>query len=291
MATNKNKTILVTGPTGHQGGAVMRHLRDKRYPVHALVRDTADAGVRKLIGHGVELVQGNLDDQGSLIHAMQDEDGVYSMQTSKDTEAEIRRGKSMADAARKSGISHFVYSSVASADQHTGVPHFDSKFQIEEHVRGTGLPYTIVRPVFFMENWLGMKDQILEGKLELPLKPETRLQMLAVDDIGAVVAMAFEHPKRWLGRAFEMAGDELSMAQLAQSFSRMVGHEVKYVQIPWEVFEHRMDPAHVTMYRWLEKVGYKVDISGVRQEYPGLHNFERWLQSTWRAAVQVEAVH
>jgi uncharacterized protein YbjT (DUF2867 family) len=291
MATNKNKTILVTGPTGHQGGAVMRHLRDKKYPVHALVRDTADAGVRKLIGHGVELVQGNLDDQGSLIHAMQDVDGVYSMQTSKDTKAEMRQGKSMADAARKSGISHFVYSSVASADQHTGVPHFDSKFQIEEHVRGTGLPYTIVRPVFFMENWLGMKDQILEGKLELPLKAETRLQMLAVDDIGAVIAMAFEHPKRWLGRAFEMAGDELSMAQLAQSFSRMIGREVKYVQIPWEVLEHRMDPAHVTMYHWLEKVGYQVDIPGVRQEYPGLHNFERWLQSTWRAAVQVEAVH
>src|ERR1700722_606675 len=195
MATHKNKTILVTGPTGHQGGAVLRHLRDKKYPVHALVRDTADAGVRKLIGHGVELVQGNLDDQGSLIHAMQDVEGVYSMQTSKDTDAEMRRGKSRADAARKSGISHFVYSSVASADQHTGVPHFDSKFQIEEHIRGTGLPYTIVRPVFFMENWLGMKDQILEGKLELPLKPETRLQMLAVDDIGAVVAMAFEHPK------------------------------------------------------------------------------------------------
>jgi len=288
MATNTHKTILVTGPTGHQGGAVLRHLREKKFPVRALVRDSSGTNVRKLTGHGVEMVQGDLNDQTSLIHAMQDVEGVYSMQTSKDSEAEVRQGKSIAEAARKSGIRQFVYSSVASADQHTGIAHFDTKFQIEEHIRGTGLPYTILRPVYFMENWLGMKDQILEGKLELPLKPETRLQMVAVDDIGAVAAMAFEHPKHWQGLAFEIAGDELSMTQLAQSFGRMIGREVQYVQIPWEEFEHRIDPAHVTMFRWFDETGYHVDIPAVRRAYPGLHSFERWLQSTWRAAVQVE---
>jgi uncharacterized protein YbjT (DUF2867 family) len=291
MATTTNKTILVNGPTGHQGGAVLRHLREKKFLVRALVRDMGATAIRALAGHGVELAQGDLEDRGSLTRAMEDLYGVYSMQTSKDTEAEIRQGVNVAESARKMDVSHLVYSSVASADQHTGIPHFDSKFRIEEYIRGTGVPYAIVRPVFFMENWLGMKDQILDGKLELPLKAGTRLQMVTVDDIGAVAAMAFEHPKRWQGRAFEVAGDELSMTQLAQAFSRMIGREVKYVQVPWEEFEHRIDPAHVSMFRWLDNVGYSVDIPAVRQEHHGLKSFEQWLQSSWRAAVQVEAVH
>ena len=113
--------------------------------------------------------------------------------------------------------------------------------------------------------------------------------MLAVDDIGAVVAMAFEHPKHWLGRAFEMAGDELYlMAQLAQSFSRMVGREVKYVQIPWEDFEHRMDPAHITVYHSSEKVGYRVDIPALSRIWAS--RFGLSIHSAGEA-MQVEAVH
>ena len=94
-------------------------------------------------------------------------------------------------------------SSVGSADQHTGVPRFESTFQIEEHIRKLGLPYTIIRPVFFMENWLGMRARMESGMLALR-KPDTRLQMSAVDDIGAFVAMASEFPERWQGRALDM---------------------------------------------------------------------------------------
>src|SRR5438309_483661 len=82
-----------------------------------------------------------------------------------------------------------------------GIPHFDSKFRIEEHLRGTGLRFTIVRPVFFMENWLDMRQAIDDGALALPLDPATRLQMIALDDIGGIVAMAIEHPGKWQDRA------------------------------------------------------------------------------------------
>ena len=176
------------------------------------------------------------------------------------------------------------------ADQHTGVPHFESKFKIEEHIRATGIPYTILRPLFFMENWFNWKDEILNGRLEWPLRPETRLQMLAVDDIGAFVALAFEHPGKWIGRTFEMAGDEVSMTQLAQAFGRILGHEVKYVQIAWDEFARRIDPAHFKMFQWFDQEVYHVDIATVRQELPQLHSFERWLQSTWRAQVLAEPV-
>jgi uncharacterized protein YbjT (DUF2867 family) len=216
---------------------------------------------------------------------MEDVYGVYSVQTSSDTEAEVRQGINVVNAAMAEAIDHLVYSSVTGADQSTGVPHFESKGRIEQNIRTSGLRYTILRPVFFMENWFNWKDQILDGRLELPLRPETRLQMEAVDDIGAFVALACQHPGKSIGRTFEIAGDELSMTEIAQRFSHMLGHEVKYVQLPWEDFEKRIDPAHFKMFQWFDREAYKVDISAVRQDLPQLHSFERWLQTTWRAQV------
>jgi uncharacterized protein YbjT (DUF2867 family) len=175
---------------------------------------------------------------------------------------------------------------VASADQRTGIPHFDCKFQIEERLRGTGMHFTIVRPVFFMDNWLGMQRQIEEGTLALPLSPATRLQMIAVDDVGGIVATAFEHPGKWQGRVFEAAGDELSMSEVSQALSRASGREVRYQQVPWDEFESQASREVAIMYRWFEDVGYRVDISAVRQEYPKLMSFDRWLNSRWHTAVR-----
>lgn len=114
--------------------------------------------------------------------------------------------------------------------------------------------------------------------------------MLAVDDIGAFVALAFEHPGKWMDRVFEMAGDELPMTQIAEAFSRMLGHEVKYVQVPWDEFAKHIDPAHLKMFQWFDRESYRVDIAGVRAELPQIHTFERWLQSTWRAKAPAETV-
>lgn len=289
MASNSSKTILVSGATGHQGGAVFGHLH-RKFALRVLAQDVENREVRALAGPGVELVQGDMQDSASLKRAMDGAYGVYSMQTSNDPEAEVRQGINMVDAAVSQSVGHFVYSSVVGADQHTGVPHFESKGKIEQHIRATGIRHTILRPLFFMENWFNWKDQILNGRLEWPLKLETRLQMLAVDDIGAFVALAFEHSGKWIGRTFEMAGDELSMTQIAQAFGRMLGHEVKYVQLAWDEFEKRIDPAHFKMFQWFQREAYRVDIAAVRMELPQVHTFERWLQSTWRAQVPAEPV-
>jgi len=285
MANNENKLILVTGATGHQGGAALRHLQQRKFPVRAVTRDPNQPKARSLVGHGTEVVSANLEEPESLTRVLDGVHGVYSVQSRGDgIESEIREGINLADAAKRSRISHFVYSSVGSADQNTGIPHFDSKFKIEEHIRGTGLPFSIIRPVFFMENWLGMKSNIERGVLASPLRPETRLQMIAVDDIGAFVTLAFEHSGKWQGRALDIAGDELSMADLAAAFSRISGREVRYQEVPWEQFEKQAGPEITTMYRWFQDVGYHVDISAIRQEYERLTSFERWLQTNWRAA-------
>ena len=283
----KDKTILVTGATGHQGNSSMRHLRERGFPVRVLTRDPDAPHARSLTGHGVEVERGDLNDPASLTRALDEVYGVHSVQDSKaGPDAEIRMGKNLADAARQATISHFVYSSVASADQRTGIPHFDSKFRVEEHLRAGGMPYTIVRPVFFMENWLAMRQDIESGTLHMPLDPSTRLQMVAVDDIGGVVAMAFEKPGKWQGQVFELAGDELSMTELAEAFSVTVGHEVRYVQIPWDQFEQKAGKEYTIMYRWFQSIGYHVGIASVRQQYPSLSTFPRWLNAHWNTAVQ-----
>ncbi|MEJ7608553.1 MAG: NmrA/HSCARG family protein [Bryobacteraceae bacterium] len=149
--------ILVTGATGTQGGAVVRHLREKGFAVRALTRHPEKPEARALINQtGVEVARGDYDDKPSLLRALEEVYGVFAVQTPSESgvEAEVRQGVALIDAAHSSEISHFIYSSVGSADQNTGIPHFDSKWKIEEHLRGTGMPYTIVRPVYFMENWL-----------------------------------------------------------------------------------------------------------------------------------------
>ena len=286
MAKKSQRLILITGATGKKGGAVLHHLQGRGFSIRILTRHPDKPEARALIGRGVDVVQGDLNDPASLTRALEDVYGVYSVQESRGgAETEIRQGINLADAANRSGINHLVYSSVGSADQNTGIPHFDSKFRIEEHLRSTGIRYTIFRPVFFMENWLGSKEQIEEGILPQPLNPETRLQMIAVDDIGAFVAAAFEHPGHWEGRAIDIAGDELSMAEIAEAFSRSVGREVHYRQVPWDAFEQRAGHEITVMYRWFQNVGYHVDIAGLRQELPSLTSFERWLNNTWQPAV------
>jgi uncharacterized protein YbjT (DUF2867 family) len=285
---NKNKVILVTGATGHQGGSVVRHLREKGFTVRALTRDPDQPKARAITGQGIEVVRGDMDDRAVLTRALDEANGVFSVQNPYEAgvEAEIRQGLSVADAAKRSRISHFIYSSVASADRNTGIPHFDSKFRIEEHIRATGMNFTIVRPVFFMENWLDMREMIENGSLNLPLNPATRLQMIAVDDIGGVVAAAFERPGKWQGRAFELAGDEMSMTELTQAFTLVTGREVRYAQTPWDEFEQRAGKETTTMVRWFQDTGYHVDIGAVRQEYPGLTTFAKWLNSAWHTAAR-----
>ncbi len=291
MATDKrfkDKVVLVTGATGQQGAASMRHLRERGFPVRALVRNPDDPKARSIFNQGTELARGDFEDTASLNSALDGAYAAYSVQNWRDSDidGEVRQGANMADAARRAGISLLVYSSVAAAEQSTGIPHFDSKFRVEEHIRQTGIHYTIVRPVFFMENWLAMRAGIEGGALAMPLGPETRLQMVAVDDIGGMVASAIERPGKWQDRAVELAGEELSMTELAQIFSRVTGREVRYTQTPWDEFEAKAGHEAAVMFRWFDQVGYHVDISAVRQEYPKLTSFDHWLNVNWHSATR-----
>jgi len=285
MNSNQEKTILVTGATGHQGGAVLHHLKERGFTVRAFTRDPDTPQAKSLQQPAVEVFRGNLDDVRSVARAVDGVNGVYSVQDSRaGFETEVRQGTTLADAANRSRIEHFVYSSVVSADRNTGIPHFESKARIEEHLRNTGLRYTILRPVFFMENLLGMRGSIEQGTLSMPLRPETRLQIVAVDDIGAFAAMAFEHPGHWGHRIMDIAGDELSMREIAEALSARIGRTVSYAQTPWDEFESATGKDMVTMFRWFEREGYHVDLASVRAERPQTLRFTEWLNKFWSFA-------
>ena len=173
---NSQRKILVTGATGQQGGSLARLLLQKKHKVYALTRNAQSSAAQDLRNRGANIVKGDLDDSDSLKRAVKDAESVFLMGTPFEdgTEGETRRGKFMADIAKENKVEHLVYSSVANADKNTGIPHFESKYKVEQHIKNLGIPHTIIGPTFFMENLLG--PGLEQSQLALPLSSSTILQ-------------------------------------------------------------------------------------------------------------------
>src|SRR5215217_316463 len=290
MADNQNaeRLIVVTGATGKQRGAVARSLLDRGFRIRAFTRNPQKPEAQALADRGAEVGQGDMEeDRSAMERALEGAYGVFSVQNYLETgyDGEVQQGKTVADAAKAAGVEHFVYSSVGSAHRQTGIPHFESKWEIEEHVRQIGLPYTILRPTAFMQNWEWTREMILGGALAQPYDPDKPFQQVAVEDIGAFAAIAFENPDRWIGREVDLAGDEQSMTEIAETFGRVIGREVSYYQVPWDQFEEQMGTEATVNMRWINDVGYEAGIAALRQEYLELTTFERYLRSHgWEGA-------
>jgi uncharacterized protein YbjT (DUF2867 family) len=263
--------VLVTGATGHQGGAVARQLLSRGHKVRALTRKPQGEAAKAVAGLGADVVAGELDDAGSLEKALRGVWGVFSVQNTWEAgvEGEERQGKRLAELARKAGASHFVYTSVASAHRRTGIPHFENKARIEETVRGLGFPsYTILRPVFFMENWISpwFKPSLMEGKLAVGIRPDTPLQMIAVDDIGAYGLKAFEQHAELNRREIDIAGDEHTMPEAARILGNAMGRHLEFVQVPIEEVR-KSGGDYAIMLEWFDRVGYDVHIRSRSREF------------------------
>jgi len=287
MNTN-GKVILVTGATGHQGGASARHLLANGWRVRALVRDPDVPAARALADSGIEVVQGDMTDRASLDRAMRGVYGVHSVQAylPKDAAGEIRQGCNVADAAKAAGVQHLVYSSAAGPEDPSelDIPEIRSKRAIENHIRASGLPFTFLRPVYLMDTLNYLRSYILQGAWTISLPPDREMQMLASDDIGAFVALAFEQPERWLKQSIELAGDELSQLQIADVLSRVVGRSIRFVEMPIEQARaYDADLAKVT--EWLNTDGFHADIAALRAIYPDLMTLKTWLRKNgWEQA-------
>jgi uncharacterized protein YbjT (DUF2867 family) len=292
MKGKGEKTILVTGATGKQGGAVAKHLTSEGWRVRILTRDPKKAAAKRCREMGMEVTQGDLNDKNSVLKAADGVYGIYSVQSlEQGLEAEVRQGKTLADVAKNRGVRHFVYSSVGAANRNTKIPHFESKWQVEQHIGSLKIPATIFRPVWFMENFLMLqfRDSILKGTLSMPLKPDRTLEMIAVDNIGGFVAKAFENPDELIGQAIDIAGDELTMPQVAEKLGKVIGHDVNFVEMPMEEMRKASEEWAI-MFQWFNDVGYKSDISKLRQMLPDLMDFDTWLQKVGREHLAGEKV-
>jgi uncharacterized protein YbjT (DUF2867 family) len=283
-------SVLVSGATGQQGGAVARMLLKKGHSVRAFVRRPASLEARELERLGAELAEGNFEEPSTIEDAAKGMDAVFVVATPFEagTEVETRHGIAAADAARAAGVSHLVYSSVAGANQDTGIPHFDSKRKVEEYIEGLGVPYTIVAPVYFMDNLLApwTLPQLKEGRFSMALPSSRPLQQIALSDIAAFTGVVLESREEFANQRVDVASDELSGREVAEILTRVTGHEVHYVELPLEQVRQAMGEDGARMFEWFDQVGYSADIEGLRREHPevGWHTFEDWTkEQDWSA--------
>ena len=264
-----NENILVTGATGKQGGAVAQELLARGYRVRALTRHPEGEAAQALAELGTQVVRGDLDDPASLTEAVKGMWGVFSVQNTWEAgvEKEEEQGKRFARISREGGVQHFVYSSVGSAHRNTGIPHFENKWRVEETVRSLAFPsYTILRPVFFMENFLTpwFKPGLDEGKLTVGIKPTTVLQMIAVRDIGKYGAWAFENHQALNGRAIDIAGDTQTMPETARIIGAAAGRKIEFVPAPIEEVR-KFSEDYASMLEWFDAEGYDINIKRLSQ--------------------------
>jgi uncharacterized protein YbjT (DUF2867 family) len=278
-----SEKILVTGATGQQGGTLAKLLLQKNHKVYALVRNIQSPAAQELKKEGADLVKGDLNNLDSLEQAVIGVDSIFLMGTplGDGLEGETRRGKMMADIAKEKNVKHLVYSSVANADRNTGIPHFESKYKVEQHIQNLGIPYTIIGPTFFMENLLTyLKPGLEQGQLALPLSPSSILQQSAVQNIAEFSALVLEHSKTFLDKRIDIASDEVTGEQATKVLSNELGRKISYVHIPLDrVREGNEDMAR--MFEWYEKVGTGIDIPSLHQEYPQVNwlSFKDWAKS------------
>jgi uncharacterized protein YbjT (DUF2867 family) len=262
------RTILITGVTGQQGGAVARALQGSGFHLRGLTRKPDSEPAASLARQGIDIVKGDLDDEATLRRALAGAWGVFAVQNTGEAgvEREEAQGKRLAALAREAGVEHFVYTSVGSADKQTGVPHFDNKWRSEETVRGLRFPsHVILRPVFFMENLLAPFS--LQGStLAWALPPDTKLQMIAVDDIRWFGARAFTEAAVLTHREIDLAGDVQTMPEAAEILTEALGRPIAFSQTPIEpVRQYSKEMA--LMLEWFERVGYSADITGLEREF------------------------
>ena len=278
---SNTRSVLVTGATGQQGGAVVRALTARGHRVKAISRKPDSDGAKRLASAGVEVVAGDLNDGASVARAAEGVDTMFLMGNSYEagTEAVTRQGITVANSAKAAGIGHLIYSSVGNADKKTGIPHFDSKYLVEKHIAGLGIPYTISAPVAFMENTVApwAIGGLRQGVYAAALPPTRLLQQITIDDIGAFVAALAARREQVFGKRFDIAGDELSGEQQAKILSEALDRPIRYLELPIAAMRQQSEDAAL-MFEWFDRTGYDVDIAALRRDFPdvGWHSYADW---------------
>ena len=286
--------ILVTGATGTQGRAVVRHLLAGGRRVRALTRNIEGQAARELAHLGVELAPGDLESIDALAASMRGIEGVFSVQVPG--EGEIRQGRNLVTAAKAAGARTFVHSSVARAGDHekfTTQPdiyidllYWRAKREVERIVEAAGFEAALIlRPAFMMDNFVLPKAAYMfpglaAGRIATAIEPATRLDLIAADDIGAIAAAAFVDPAGFAGQHVDLAAQSLTIQEIGTALAQCWLRTVRVETVsPSEAIARGLAPGWVAMQQWLNAQGYCVDISAASGWGVRLTGFGEWLQA------------
>ncbi|WP_327075021.1 NmrA family NAD(P)-binding protein [Kitasatospora purpeofusca] len=278
-------TVAVTGATGNQGGATARRLLSAGRPVRALVRDASAPAAVALAEAGAELAVADLDDPASLGPALAGTGALFAVPpvafgpAGIDEGLEFARGRALADAAEAAGVRQVVFTGVAST---TGAAFAaPGKRRTEQYLRERIGQVTVLRPVRFMTNYLGVAgvglDGFTDGVHRHLFPPDEPLQIIAVEDIAEFAALAFEQPERFAGRTLELAGDAPTPVEAVAAIAAATGRALRYEQIGHDEAAALHPGLAEVRRQWAEGHRWRVDIEALRVLHPGLRTLGDWL--------------
>jgi len=287
--------VLVTGVTGKQGGSLAQLLVERGHHVRGLTRKPEGTAATSLWQSGIEIIAGDFENPSSVESAARGCDVAYIVATpyEKGPDFETKGAITALNSARAAGVPYIVYTSVSDADRKTGIPHFDSKAKVEQHLQRMGVDFSIVAPVFFMENftapWMG--SGLARGVVAMSLPGTRKLQSVAVRDIARFSTLAIEHRTTFRGKRVNIASDELSPIDMAGRLSAATGRKVAFQEVPLDLVRKQSEDS-AKMFEWFNRVGYSADIPKLKRDYPsvGWLAFDAWAGSQdWKAILDASA--
>ena len=281
--TRDDYVIVVTGSTGRQGGAVVRHLLADGWRVRGVTRSPNSTAARELAALGAEVVRADMADPDAMREACAGAQGVFSVQNPmiSGEEGELIQGRNVVDAAAQAGVSHVVYGSAGPGTPGTGVAAWDVKFEIAEYARSRGVPLTVLRPMAFMELMTDrdLYPSIAAWHLMPRLVGEDRpLPWLSTDDLGAIAARAFADPGTHVGSDLTLAADVRTLSECHTIWRRVTGRSPRRFPMPMWLFERFVGPDLTRMWRWLATHEVAVDLADTRAHHPDLATVEEFVR-------------
>jgi uncharacterized protein YbjT (DUF2867 family) len=260
MDNLKGKTFVVTGATGRQGSAVVRHLIQGGAQVKGLTRNPQSKKAKRIAAFGTKLVTGDMNDLSRLKTVFQGASGVYSVQNpyTSSFAAEVQQGKNVADAARATGIAHIVQGSAGFGEK-TGIPSWDSKLEIQEYMQSLGLPLTVLRPTAFMElisdpGFYPMASTF--HHMPRLMGADKKVTWLAIDDLGAIAAKVFNDPQKYIGQDIKLASDLQTINEVRALYQEALGRKAPHFPMPEFMFRLFTGDDLIIMWKYLRTANY-----------------------------------
>lgn len=277
------KNVFITGITGNQGGAVAKYLLERNYSVTGLTRNANSEKAKQWKTQGVTIIEGDINDPDSYQSYLDQADAVYLVQALQRKDQEILQGKRFIDSIKPENNTHLVYASVLAADLNTGIPHFESKFELENYIKSKNLNYTILRIASFYENHLFPRvvSDIAKGKYFSPLHKMCKLQMIGVDDIGKIAAAVIANNEKYNNKTISIATDEWVIGNIPPIFSEAINKPVSYKKLPGLITRLAMGKDLSKMFRYMNEHNFSVisNIQEVREEFNISGDFTSWVNT------------